>query len=205
MPSSVSSEQEQAYTNSHLSLSLPRVLIGNLVAEGGGHPLGDLSWPEAVANIQHASFNSVLTRLAVRRSAFRGLPLGRTSVAVRPLAVARVVPCVVGPQGRSTTRPMNALPAWWSEMLLGCSGWMDPRVFLNMGWFQPLCSRRSPWSKHFPWKSPLDPLFGRMGRGSFLPTRPSGSSLLSRSPLSGFGGPAASCQTAKGWSNLGAP
>ena len=68
---------------SSLSLFLPLVLIGSLVAEGGGPPwetlrtpLGDLPCPEAVANTRHASFNSVLTGLVVRCSDFRSLEHG---------------------------------------------------------------------------------------------------------------------------------
>ena len=45
-------------------------------SQGWQTPLGDLTWPEAVANIQHASFNSVLTRLADRRPDFKGLEHG---------------------------------------------------------------------------------------------------------------------------------
>ena len=85
--------------------------------------LGDLSWPEAVANIQHASFSSVVMRLAGRRSDFRGLKHGirswrrQASGATRakraPVnvvlggvwanqccseVVARAVLCVAGPQ-----------------------------------------------------------------------------------------------------------
>ena len=50
--------------------------------------------------------------------------------------VALAVPCVA--QGRPTSRHMNALPAWWSVMLLGTGGWTYPGVFLNMGWLRLL-------------------------------------------------------------------
>ena len=63
--------------------SLP--LIGNHVAEGGGPHWGDLSWPEAVANIQHASFNSVLVRLAACCSHLEGLENGIDAVDIRSL------------------------------------------------------------------------------------------------------------------------
>ena len=59
-----------------------------------------------------------------------------------------------------------------------------------MFYSQPLCGRRSPWSKNVPWKFPLDPLFGTDGSGSFPLTQPSGPAAPAWLPTRrGEGGP----------------
>ena len=151
----------------------------------------------------------------------------RGGVVVRSLVVARAVPCVVVPQvlEQPTIRPMNVRLARWSARRCALSGWTVSRVCLNTACFQPPPGRRSPRRRKSRLTSLWKPLFGRMTRGSSLLTRPSKlvlllghklggervgppwckpicftgrSSLLSRSPWSGYGGPAASFLIAKG-------